>query len=245
MINFKTMLNTFILILFICFTLNAQEVVNFFSKDSLLITANLYEENFNYPYIVLFHQARFSRGEYKEIAPKLTNLGYNCLAVDLRSGDYVNNVYNETAKRARDKNLSTSYLDALPDIEAAIEYAYNISKKPVVVFGSSYSASLALIVAKKNPLVKAVVVFSPGEYFGEKLNIQNSIIGFDKPVFIACSQREYPYVEQLALNIPADLKTIFYPKNHPGEHGAKALWSTNPSNKEYWLALLMFFNKLK
>ncbi|MCX7955142.1 MAG: dienelactone hydrolase family protein [Bacteroidales bacterium] len=225
--------------------LKGQEIITFPSKDSLIITATLYEEDPSYPYIVLFHQAGFSRGEYKETAPKFTNLGYNCLAVDLRSGEHVNSVYNETAKRAKDKKLPTEYLDAKQDIEAAIDFAYKKSKKPVVVVGSSYSASLSLIVAKNNPKVKAVVAFSPGEYFGKALNVQNSLKNFDKPVFAACSQREYSYVVTLLSNVPENLKTIFKPAEHQGEHGSKCLWASNPSSKEYWLAILMFFNKIK
>lgn len=193
--------------------------------------------------MVLFHQAGYSKGEYKETAPRLMNLGYNCLAVDLRSGDQVNFIQNETAKEAKKRSLSTGYLDARKDIDAAIDYAYQKSKKPVVVVGSSYSASLALMAAKGNEKVKAVVAFSPGEYFGNELKVQSQLKNFDKPVLIACSQREYPYVVELAKYIPESLKTIFKPQEGQGEHGSKALWSNSPSSKEYWLSILMFFNK--
>jgi hypothetical protein len=68
--------------------------VTFIASDSLRITADLYLNNYNYPFILLFHQNGYSRGEYAEIAGKLMNLGYNCLAVDLRSGGKVNYVKN-------------------------------------------------------------------------------------------------------------------------------------------------------
>ena len=48
----------------------------------------------NAPVLVLFHQAGWSRGEYREIAPKLNELGYICLAIDQRSGKGVNGVAN-------------------------------------------------------------------------------------------------------------------------------------------------------
>ncbi len=233
------------LLLFLLVTLqvNAQEVVRFYASDSLPITAYLYENDPSMPYMVLLHQAGYSKGEYKETAPRLMNLGYNCLAVDLRSGDQVNFIQNETVKEAKKRNLSTGYLDARKDIEAAIDYAYQRSKKPVVIVGSSYSASLALIVAKGNDKVKAVIAFSPGEYFGNELKVQPQLKNFDKPVLIACSQREYPYVMELAKYIPESLKTIFKPQEGQGEHGSKALWNTSSSSKEYWLSILMFFNK--
>lgn len=225
------------------FQLVAQEIISFYSSDSLPITAHLYENDPSKPYLLLFHQAEYSKGEYKETAPRLMNLGYNCLAVDLRSGNQVNYVQNETAKEAKKRNLSTSYLSAKKDIEAAIEYAYQKSKKPVVLLGSSYSASLALCVAKNNPKVKAVIAFSPGEYFQNEIKVQNQLKNFDKPVLIACTQREYPYVTELAKFIPDNLKTIFKPQEGQGEHGSKALWSNSPQSKEYWLSILMFFNK--
>lgn len=232
-----------LLLLLLSFQVNAQELIRFYASDSLPITAHLYENDPSMPYMVLFHQAGYSKGEYKETAPRLMNLGYNCLAVDLRSGDQVNFIQNETAKEAKKRNLSTGYLDARKDIEAAINYAYQKSKKPVVVVGSSYSASLALIAAKGNEKVKAVVAFSPGEYFGNELKVQPQLKNFDKPVLIACSQREYPYVVELSKYIPEQLKTIFKPQEGQGEHGSKALWSSSPSSKEYWLSILMFFNK--
>ncbi len=223
--------------------LHSQEVIHFYSTDSLPITAYLYENDPSLPYMLLFHQASYSKGEYKETAPRLMNLGYNCIAVDLRSGEQVNSVQNETAREAKKRNLPTNYLDAKKDIEAAINYAYNLSKKPVVLVGSSYSASLVLCIAKGNEKVKAVVAFSPGEYFGNDVKVQSQLKNFDKPALIACSQREYPYVVELAKYIPDNLKTIFKPQEGQGEHGSKALWSNSPTSKEYWLSILMFFNK--
>jgi hypothetical protein len=71
-----------------------QHKVTFSASDSLRITADLYFNNYNYPFILLFHQNGYSRGEYAGIAEKLMNLDYNCLAVDLRSGGKVNYVKN-------------------------------------------------------------------------------------------------------------------------------------------------------
>ncbi|HIE16476.1 MAG TPA: hypothetical protein EYP69_06090, partial [Bacteroidales bacterium] len=127
---------------------NAQNNVTFKAKDGLTIYATEYVTNENNPYILLFHQAGYSKGEFKEIAPKLLNLGYNCLAVDLRSGSDVNFVPNETAAEAKRLHLSTTYLDAKQDIEAAIKYVSSKNDKPIILFGSSYSASLALLVGK-------------------------------------------------------------------------------------------------
>ena len=123
----------------------AQERVTFVSSDSLRITADLYLNHTQDPFIILFHEAESSRGEYLKIAPKLKNLGYNCLAVDLRSGLKSSYVKNETAARAKEKGYSLKFLDSKKDMLAAIEYAKRYNRKPIILFGSSYSASLSLI----------------------------------------------------------------------------------------------------
>lgn len=225
--------------------LHAQELVTFQASDGLTVTANLYEVDESYPYILLFHQAGYSKGEYKNTAIKMLKLGYNCLAVDLRSGGDVNFVQNETAKLAKEKNLSMTYLETEKDIYAAIDYAWSKSKKQMVLFGSSYSASLSLKIAKGNSKVLAVVAFSPGEYFLPDMVMKDQLSGFDKNVFVACSQREYTYMTDLLANIPDNLKTVFKPQEGAGEHGSKSLWQTCPTSKEYWLALLMYFKKLE
>ena len=99
--------NAWLTILF-AFILNlnetmAQQKISFPAKDGIEVTADLYFLASDKPYVILLHQARYSRGEYIEIAPKIVNLGYNCIAVDLRSGNEVNGVVNETAKRAKER----------------------------------------------------------------------------------------------------------------------------------------------
>jgi len=224
--------------------LEAQEKVTFSAVDGLKITADLYEININNPYILLFHQAGYSRGEYRQIANKILKFGYNCLAVDLRAGGEVNYIQNHTALLAVQQGYSVDYLSSQKDIEAAIKWVKERSKEPVVLLGSSFSASLCLLVAKNNPDIKAVIAFSPGEFFAPERTIQSEIKDFEKPVFAASSQRENKYVDELLSLVSPTNKTIFAPKNG-GEHGSKSLWKSNPNNQEYWLALTMFFSNIK
>jgi len=222
-----------------------KKKVTFEAADGLEITADLYIEKDEYPYILLLHQAESSRGEYNEIAFKLSKLRYNCLAVDLRSGNNSNYISNETAKKAREQKLNPSYLDTKQDIEAAIEYAYSLNHKEVILLGSSYSASLSMLVGKDHPKVSAVIAFSPGEYFGDDLRMETEIDTFAKPLFVAGTQFEAPYIRDMLKNLPEESMTLFEPKSSMGEHGAKALWDDNTSKDEYWLALLFFFNSIK
>jgi dienelactone hydrolase len=220
-----------------------KEKVTFKAEDGIEITADKYLANEEYPYILLFHQAASSRGEFNDIAERFLKLRYNCLAVDLRSGDNSNYVKNETALRAGGQHSSVSFLDAAMDIRAAVDYAWKLNTKEVILLGSSYSASLVMLEGEKNPYAKAVIAFSPGEYFGKDLRMEDVIDSISKPLFIAVTEREEPYVRQIMSHIPEEKYTLFRPENK-GIHGARALWGDNPSKDEYWLALLLFINNL-
>jgi len=224
--------------------LDAQEKVTFFAEDGLKITADLYETSTSKPFILLLHQAGYSRGEYRQIANKIIKFGYNCLAVDLRSGGEVNYIQNHTALLAVQQGYSADFLSSEKDIKAAIKWVKNRSNEPVILFGSSFSASLSLLIAKNNPNVKAVIAFSPGEFFTPGISVQSEIQDLKKPVFVASSHRENPYIDTLLSFVPSTNKTIFAPKTG-GEHGSKSLWSNNPNSQEYWLALTMFFSNIR
>lgn len=218
----------------------AQTTIEFPSKDGLMITADVYRVDKTAPFIVLCHKANSSRGEYRETAKKLNELGFNCLALDARSGKEMNGVENQTAKRAREKGLPTDYLDAERDIIAAVDYTFELGGgEPVILFGSSYSSSLDLKIGAENPKVKAIIAFSPGEYFGKKLSLKRSIDGLDKPTFVTSSRSEAPQVTELLEGLPSSKLVHFIPTGE-GIHGSAALWSTQPNHEEYWKALKAF-----
>ncbi len=218
--------------------------ITFNAADQLQVTADDYVVDKNAQYIILLHQARSSRGEYREIASRLNKLNYNCLAIDLRSGNEGNGVTNETAMRAKNFGRSQEYLDAVPDIIGAINYAQGKSRKPVILLGSSFSASLALIVAKDDNKVQAVMAFSPGEYFGDKMNVQKTITGFSKPILAVCSADEDSYLAELMSGVVSAKKIIFSP-GKGGKHGSKSLTKANPNSGDYWLNVINFLKDLK
>src|SRR3989338_8796786 len=136
--------------------------VNFPSKDGLMIRADYYQAKKSKGLLVLCHRSHFNRGEYKDIAQRLVAQDFSCLAIDQRSGMNVLGYINETSTLAKKKGLPTGYLDAKQDIESAVEYAFKKNhNKPIILIGSSYSASLSLLIAKDSDKVKAVAVFSP------------------------------------------------------------------------------------
>lgn len=222
-----------------------QEKLYITSKDSVVITAHNYHISDNAPVIILCHQAGYNKLEYQTIAPKLNSLGFNCIAIDQRSGGALGNKPNETHNAALRKGLSTNFLDAKQDIEAAVEFAKEKYKKSVIIMGSSYSASLALVIACNQKNILAVIAFSPGEYFGEKLNVSKQVNNCNLPVFITGSKDEQKALAEIHSKIKSKEKYLFIPTLLDGKHGASALWNDNENAKEYWEHLKNFLSKLK
>lgn len=229
----------------------SQERVSFKAPDKVPITADLYAPNgATSTFIILFHQAKYSRGEFIEIAPKLNEMGFNCLAVDLRSGDAINGIRNETHRYADSIHLKTRYTDAYGDMRSAVSYVR--SKYPsakVVLLGSSYSSSLSLKLAGDFPTgISGVAAFSPGEYFSvygwSRDIIQVTATRIKCPVFITSSNSEKEQWTKIYAAIPGASKVSFVPSSG-GMHGAKALWSNFPQNTEYWAALKKFLMQYK
>jgi pimeloyl-ACP methyl ester carboxylesterase len=225
-------------------TIKGQEAVYFYAGDSVKIRGDLYLHGYNLPFIILCHQEGSNRSEFYDIAPRLLNLNYNCLAIDLRAGGTVSFTDNETARKALSGNRPVQMIDALPDILAAIDYVKGFNPRPVILFGSSFSASLCLLAAMGNPRVLAVVAFSPGEYFQPRINMAARMGKMDKPVFVGTTQPEFEYLKKMTSGIPEEDITLFKPEKGIGIHGTRALTSGEATRDEYWFALMMFFKKL-
>ena len=226
--------------------------IEFKSIDGLEITADLYMkfEDKTKPFIVLCHQAGWSRGEYREIAPKLNALGFNCLAIDQRSGKRVNGVNNETASRAVAENKRHSFADAEQDILAAVKYVKaNLADGKLLLWGSSYSSSLVLHVTGEHPdLVNGTLAFSPSEYFSKlgkpEAWIATSVATANCPIFITSAKNEARSWRSIYDAIKADGKIGFLPKS-AGHHGSRALYSKYRDSPEYWNAVKGFLKQFE
>ncbi len=225
--------------------LSLKEVV-FLSLDSLKITANLYHYKDEAPVIVLCHQAGYNKFEYKEIAEKLHKKGYNCLAIDQRSGGELFDMQNETNKEAVNAGKPTEYIDAEQDIISAVDYASEKYKRSVILWGSSYSAALSLHIAVENKNVSSVISFSPGDYFGDKKEaLSVKIKDFKKPMFLTSSKDEAAELSEIIKDKELnEFQIQFIPQNE-GKHGSKALWEEHENNEEYWKAVELFLDKIK
>lgn len=241
-----------LLTLLICvgFRSSGREIVRFKSMDGLEVVGDLYMKHpATAPLIILFHQANYSRGEYIEIAPKLNGMGYNCLAVDLRSGGSVNDIQNITRQNAMKAMKETQYVDALPDMIAAIEYAEkNLAEGKLIIWGSSYSAALALKLAgDMKEQVDAVLAFSPGEYFASQGKprdyITSGAVNINQPAFITSGRDEKNNWWGIYVSIPSDEKQYYLPES-AGNHGSRALWAKYPDSTGYWKAVSEFLGSI-
>src|SRR3989344_5138966 len=222
------------------------EKITFPSLDSLPITANLYYNDSSAPIILLCHQARYNKFEYTRIAETLVEKGFNCLAIDQRSGGPLVEENNETMLKAKALGKPIDYLDAEQDILAAIDYVSNKYNKKIILWGSSYSSTLALWIALDNKNVAAVISFSPGDYFvAEKGSLTEKLKNLNKPMFVTSSKEEAIETTRLLTNVKMDETKIQYIPKSVGTHGSRALWQTDENHEEYWTAISPFLENLK
>ncbi len=205
-------------------TAYSQEAVYFFSADSNRIYADIYRKDNSNPYIILCPQEGADRREYQSIAPRLLNLNYNCLAINIRQHG--------------------KPIDAIKDIQAAIRFLKPLSNQPVILWGSSSSASLCMLAAIKNPGVKGIVALNPGEYLLPEKSIKKEAAWLTQPILVFATSSEFPYIQDmLSAKLPSEI-TLFKPEKKGGVRGAHAFTSENPDSAEYWFALTLFFKKI-
>ena len=233
----KSLLLSFAVLL-LCFSVANAETIHFQASDGVKVTADFNTPNDSFStIIVLYHMAGSSRGEYVEIADRLNRLGYATLAVDQRSGGEFNGVRNETVSSA---GGSTNYIDAIPDMLAASNWAHQKSgARNVGVLGSSYSAGLVLVLSAQDPaFADAVMSFSPGEYFGSSDYVAKELGNISVPVLLTSARAEVGQWQAFETSIKSPIDG-FVPTG-AGRHGASAL--TSADRAEYWSALEGFLD---
>lgn len=217
-----------------------EGTLTFPSKDSIKISADFYPCDDARAIIIMGHQAGFSRGEYVNIAPRLVDSGYACLAVDLRSGRAVEGKENRTFLAATKAGKPTKYIHAKQDLEAAIDFVAANSDKPIILWGSSYSASLALMVGNKDNRVKQIVAISPGEYFNNQSTVKAGVLGLNKPTFITASNMEWDYTAKNIVGVIPEHSVVAFKPEYPTDHGSKALWPNAPGSDRLFKEIFEF-----
>ncbi|MEJ2375257.1 MAG: alpha/beta hydrolase [Pseudolabrys sp.] len=221
--------------------------VTFTAADHVKVFATYYGTGErSRPIVLLFHQAGANGAEYATIAPRLNALGFNALAVDQRSGG---NLFGRANKTVKTLGHSTGYRAALPDLQAALDWARNRDSGKIVVCGSSYSAALVFLLAADNPgKIAGLMAFSPGEYLGARHAVRDAAAKLNNvAVFVTSASRrgEIAAAHTIVDAVPGEDKTQFVPKHAP--HGASALRADrNPAgSKQVWAAVERFLAGLR
>ena len=220
--------------------LHASEPVTLTASDGVKVYGDFYPAaRESAPYILLFHQAGSNRAEYAPIAPRLVKLGFNCLAIDQRSGGDMFGQTNETVAHI---GHNGDYLDALKDMEAALAWARarNHDAK-VLVWGSSYSASLVFLLTEKHPEgIAGILSFSPGEYFADKNAVHGAASHVSIPIFVTSAKdpEEIDAAKSILAASPSKQKTQLIPRV-AGVHGSSTLREDRDSKgaDENWKAV--------
>jgi dienelactone hydrolase len=227
--------------------------VHFTSTGNLQVTADLYAiGNREAPTIVLAHQSGSSRGEYRQVAPRLLRLGFNALVIDTRWGDRDswNGVINETAKRFGTPAIVESHDPrrmrpvqeaAADDVRAALHWlATNGYPGAKLLWGSSMSANLVLkVAAERQNQLAGVLAFSPGEYHRDTpREVRSAIADLNIPVLIVCGVDEEGVSKPIFEALPAGNK--FYYAAVRGRHGSSILLDDQAN----WTSIEPFLRRL-
>jgi dienelactone hydrolase len=214
--------------------------INLVAKDGVKIFGQYYQAASPKAIILLFHQAGTNKAEYASIAPRLVSAGYSALAIDQRSGGTQFGADNETVKGLAKGTKEQSYLQAKPDLEAAIAWGV-AQNKPLIIWGSSYSAALVYVLAAENPSkITAALVFSGGDYLGKK-QVVNAAKKVTTPFFATSAMSEVKEMTAVFNNLASTNKVFFKP-SLGGVHGSSTLIAKeNPKGaEENWAAVLAF-----
>jgi len=198
----------------------AGEPVVLHSSDAVAVHGTLTQAApHNDKVLLLFHQASASRHEYDSLIAGFNKLGYDTLAIDQRSGGDLFGGHNETVQAL---GKSADYLDAAPDLDAALAWARAQHYDKIVAVGSSYSSSLVILLAARHPPgLTAIASFSPGEYFDDKNLIKNAAAKVTIPFYITTGPDEADHVTEVLSK--AHGSNIVHYQPHAGVHGASTL----------------------
>lgn len=199
------------------------------------------------PVILAFHQAESNHAEYATIGPRLAAAGFTVLAIDQRSGgDY----FGASNRTVAERGFSSAYEAALPDLLAAVAWGKEQAHgAPVLLWGSSYSAALSLMLAARDPTgIAGVLAFSPGEYLPRRRAVRSAAEKVIVPVFVTQGREhgELDNVRSIVRAIASEDKVHFVAAKGSA-HGSSTLREdVNPAGaEENWQAVMKFLAQFK
>ncbi|MBB5233220.1 serine aminopeptidase domain-containing protein [Deinococcus budaensis] len=220
--------------------------VTFRAADGVAVYGDLWAvRGRGVPLVLLFHQTQSNRAEYATVGPRLARAGCAALAIDQRVGG---TMFGRENRTGRALYPDVAYEQAWPDLEGALRWARRRDPGgPVIVWGSSYSASLALRLAARHPReVAAVLAFSPGEYVARDRSLTlRAAAGVHVPLLIAAMRgHEEAQARRLLAASPSERRRL-YVSGTPLVHGALMLRSdvnTPQGARAAWAAVAAFLS---
>jgi len=139
-------------------------------------------------------------------------------------------------------------VDAQQDMIDTLKFVKGtFAHRELILWGSSYSAALALKTAGDKPdLVDGVLSFAPGEYF-ERIGksgdwIQSSASKIQVPSFITSAKNEHGKWKAIFNTIPGETEQSFV-LTTTGNHGSRALWEQFDDHSAYWKEVESFLGQ--
>ena len=233
-------------------TNNVKEI-SFYTADSIKIFGDLYELDKKEKTILLFHQGGSNaRGEYGPIIPSLIEKGYNILAIDQRVGGQYYGNYSRTLANIPSNIFGDGYgyCDAYNNLESALDFIIDAGfSGDKIIWGSSYSASLAIQLANNRQSdIHGVLAFSPASGGSMKDCLPDPYFEtLKRPLIILRPPSE---MENEKSKLQFDLATMhnhqtYVPKH--GVHGSSMLVEERVGNdvEETWAVVLSFLEKIE
>lgn len=227
--------------------------ISFITSDDIKIFGDLYEIDKTSPVILLFHQGGSNaRGEYAPIIPKLIEKGYNILAIDQRSGGQYYGNYNRTLANIPTNSYGDGYgyCDAYNNLESALNFIIDsgfLGDK--IIWGSSYSASLAIQLANNRQNdIDGILAFSPASGGSMKDCLPNKYFETLKiPLIILRPPNEMENENsQMQFELAKKYNHQTYVPKY-GVHGSSMLVEERVGREveETWKVVLSFLNKIE
>lgn len=233
--------------------LRAQQDVVLTASDGVKVYGTYYSAaGADRPIILLFHQAGSNRWEYAPIAPKLVAAGFSCLAIDQRAdedSDPARQMWGRENETIAHLGKHATFVDALKDLEAALTWARaRDPHRKVIIWGSSYSASLVFLLAAKHPgEIAGLLSFSPGEYFPDKHMVEDAATKVTIPVFVTSAKdsSEIAAARAIVDAVRTEAMRTLYVPTVAGVHGSSTLRTDRDPQgaASNWQAVLAFLRQ--
>lgn len=195
---------------------------------------------------ILLHDQATGVVEYANIAPRLADLGFEVVAVDLRTGTNDSIVNNRTYLHTR--AYIFTFDDGLPDAQGALAWVrQTMPDDPIVLWGSGVAGDFATVMAANDPEgIAGVLAFSPPSllvYTDEAEAASRLTV----PLFVSYGTTptdELATVSKITDAAPPELLTLHTPE--VGAHGVATLTETgNPEGwQANWAAVEEFLNRV-